>query len=112
MISGSVEGLVYRSESFEWVRLHAGDVFHVPPHAKHAWRNSGQTGAEMVLISTSTMGRFFQELGKPLRLGVPPAPPTRDELTRFMRLAERYGYWNGTAEENARVGITLPRLTP
>ena len=112
MISGSVEGLVDRTESFEWVGLHAGDVFHVPPHAKHAWRNTGQSGAEMVLISTSTMGRFFQELAKPLRFGVPPAPPTRDELTRFMRLAEQYGYWNATPEENARVGITLPPLTP
>jgi hypothetical protein len=30
----------------------------------------------MVLISTSTMGRFFQELGKRLRFGVPAAPPT------------------------------------
>ena len=109
MLSGSVEGLAYRTEDFEWLRLQPGDVFYVPPDAKHAWRNSGQTRAEMAVISTSKMGRFFQELGKPLRFGVPPAPPTRDELARFQTIAERYGYWNATPEENARVGIMMPR---
>jgi len=64
MNAGSVEGLVYRTEDFEWIRLHPGDVFHVPPDAKHAWRNKGQTRAEMTLISTSQMGRFFQELAR------------------------------------------------
>jgi quercetin dioxygenase-like cupin family protein len=106
MISGSVEGLVFRTENFEWVRLRPGDVFHVPPHAKHAWRNMGQTRAEMTLISTSKMGRFLQELGKPLRFGVPSPAPTPDDLARFQTIAERYGYWNATPEENARVGIT------
>jgi quercetin dioxygenase-like cupin family protein len=112
MLSGSVEGLVYRTEGFEWVRLRPGDVFHVPPYAKHAWRNTGQTRAEMTLISTSRMGRFLQELGKPVRFGVPPEPPTPDEIARFQAIAERYGYWNATPEDNARVGITMPQAAP
>jgi hypothetical protein len=111
VLSGSVEGLAYRTEDFEWLRLHPGDIFYVPPDPKHAWRNRGQTRAEMALISTSKMGRFFQELGKPLRFGVPSSPPTRDEIERFQKIAERYGYWNATPEENARVGITVPSLT-
>lgn len=107
MIAGSVEGLVYRAEHFDWVRLHPGDIFHVPPHAKHAWRNTGQTRATMTVISTSRMGRFFQEIGTPLHSGVP-SLSTGDRLTRFLTVAERYGHWNATPAENARVGISVP----
>jgi quercetin dioxygenase-like cupin family protein len=71
MISGSVEGLVYPGSDAEhtWVRLEPGDIFHVPGHAKHAWRNRASEPAVMLLISTSKIGRFFKELGTPARAG-------------------------------------------
>ena len=39
MISGTVEGLICRDHDFNWTRINAGDIFHVPGNAKHAWRN-------------------------------------------------------------------------
>ena len=105
MLSGIVDGLVVRHEDFEWTRITPGDVFHVPPHAKHAWRNPGRSAAAMIIVTTAKLGRFFQELGKPLKPGVPAAPPSPEEIQRFLRTSEKYGYWNATQEENARVGI-------
>ena len=36
-----------------------------------------------------------------------PQPVSPEELTRFLRVATAYGYWNATPEENAAVGIRL-----
>jgi quercetin dioxygenase-like cupin family protein len=108
LLSGTVEGLVCRQEDFEWLALHPDDVLHVPPNARHAWRNNGRAPATMLIISTATMGRFFQEVGMLRRPGAPPRVPSSDDLQRFMRTSARYGYWNATPEENAQVGIVVP----
>jgi quercetin dioxygenase-like cupin family protein len=108
MISGAVEGLVYTDEGHEWIRIGPGDIFHVPGNAKHGWRNHGRVPAVMLLISTSKIGRFFRELGKPDVPDAPPAAPSAQEIQRFQETSRRYGYWNATPEENARIGITLP----
>jgi hypothetical protein len=39
------------------------------------------------------------------------AGPTPDELARFVTAAARYSYNLGTAEDNAAVGIQLPKFT-
>jgi quercetin dioxygenase-like cupin family protein len=108
MVSGSVEGLIYRENDFQWVRIHPGDIFHVPGHAKHAWRNQSLERATMIIVSTSTMGQFFRELGKPATPDKPAAPPAPEEIERFLQTSKRYGYWNATPEENAQVGISVP----
>ncbi|MGH9308435.1 MAG: cupin domain-containing protein, partial [Vicinamibacterales bacterium] len=108
MMSGTVEGLIHREEDFEWVRIKPGDIFHVPGHAKHAWRNHSHDPATMIIVSTSRMGQFFQELGKPATPGMPAAPPAPEEIQRFLRTAERYGHWTATPEENAKVGLEVP----
>jgi hypothetical protein len=61
----------------------------------------------MFIVSTSKMARFFQELGVPVRPGETPNPPSPEALRHFQAISERYGYWNATPEENARVGIPL-----
>ena len=106
-ISGSVEGLVYSEEEQKWVRIGSGDIFHVPGHAKHAWRNDGDVPAVMLVISTSKIGRFFRELAT---AAVPDAPNTDlspEQILRFHEISRRYGYWNASPEENARVGINV-----
>ncbi|MNC84719.1 hypothetical protein D3C83_02800 [compost metagenome] len=62
----------------------------------------------MLIVSTAKMGRFFRELGSPAGAGALDAVPSAQDLRRFQELAARYGHWNGTPEDNARVGITLP----
>ena len=37
------------------------------------------------------------------------APPSPEAIERFLQTSARYGYWNATPDENAAVGLTLPR---
>jgi quercetin dioxygenase-like cupin family protein len=90
MTAGEIEGHL----GGEWSRLVAGDVRHVPGHARHAWQNVSRGPAEMYLVSTGTIARFFREIA---------AQPDA-----FLGISERYGYWNATPEENAEIGLTVP----
>jgi quercetin dioxygenase-like cupin family protein len=63
----------------DWIRLRAGDIFHVPGNEKHGFRNRSGEPAVMLIMSTVRMGRFFQEVA-----GAPPEA--------FVAVAERYGH--------------------
>jgi hypothetical protein len=69
----------------------------VPGNAKHAWRNASREPAVAIVVSTPRIGRFFREVA---------GPPSDAAIQRFLEVAERYGYWNATPEENAGVGLT------
>jgi hypothetical protein len=61
-------------------------------------------GAKIELVITTTrLGRFFQEIARPGAT----RPPTPDELDQFVTVATKYGYALGTSEQNAAVGISL-----
>jgi quercetin dioxygenase-like cupin family protein len=109
-IAGELEGLVESADGFNWVRIGPGDVFHVPGGAKHAFRNPSREPAVQIVVTTARLGRFFREIGTPVAPGSPTGgPPPAEAIQRFLETAERYGYWNATPEENAEVGLTLPR---
>ena len=99
--SGAFEGLVHSGDAFEWVPIGAGDVFHIPGGARHAFRNRSDAPAVMIIVSTARIGRFFREVS------TPPGPPPAAAIERFLETAERYGYWNATPEENAAVGLDM-----
>jgi len=80
MISGVVESLVVADKDFTWVSVGPGQTFHVPPNAKHGWRNAGPAPAVMIVISTSTMGRFFKDVGKPRAAGGRATAPSSSEI--------------------------------
>ena len=109
-ISGQVLGLAYRSDDdFEWVTVQTGDIFHVPSGAKHGFKNTRPEPAVMYIASTGRIGRFFREVGdRSTASESRSVPPSPEAVQRFLTVVKRYGYWNGTAEDNARVGITLP----
>jgi quercetin dioxygenase-like cupin family protein len=110
VVSGEAEALVEKANDLEWIRLGPGDVFEVPGHAKHAFRNTSRHPAVMIIVSTAKIGRFFQEIGTPIVSGAKTAGPPSEAIVRhFLQTAERYGYWNATPEENAQAGITLPQ---
>lgn len=102
-IAGQIEGLKESAGNFEWVPIGRGDVFHVPGGVKHAFRNQSDEPANIVIAAPRSIGRFFREIGTPD--APPPGPPSAKVIRRFMETSERYGYWNATPEENARVGI-------
>ena len=87
--------------------IRPGDVFHVPGGARHAFRNRTDAPAVMLAMSTAA-SPFFRDVGTPAARGAAPLPPSGETIRRFRDTARRYGYWNATPEENARLGLVLP----
>jgi hypothetical protein len=107
VLSGSVQVLSERREAFTWLDANPGDFVQVPSGAKHAFRNRDAHPTVQLITTTPKLGRFFLEVGRPVMPGAPLPPPTADEIGRFLTVAAKYGYWNGSSQENAEVGIAL-----
>lgn len=107
VLSGDVEVLSDEGGKAHWITAGPGDFIEVPSNAKHAFRNRSQHPVIQLIITTSKLGRFFQEVGRPVTLDEKVGTPSPDEIRRFLKIAERYGYWLATPEENAAVGISL-----
>lgn len=110
MLSGTAQTLIQRGEHLEWLDVGPGDFIHIPGGAKHAHRNVSTQPVVELVTTTPELGRFFQEIGQPVTVGVPQAPPTREQLLHFERMARKYHHWLASPEENAAVGLTLPWL--
>lgn len=107
ILAGSHQVLVDDGNGLHWRDASAGDYVRIPGDVPHAHRNVSDEPAVDLIITTPRMGRFFREIGRPV--GSP--PPTPQELDHFVDTAARYGYWLGTPEDNAAVGIMLSRTT-
>jgi quercetin dioxygenase-like cupin family protein len=107
ILSGAIQILTQQGHGFEWLDVKAGRLVHVPGGEKHSWRNISSEPAVGMIVTTSRLGRFFQEVGRPIAPGVPPSPPTPDDIQHFTRIAAKYHHWLGSATENAAVGISL-----
>jgi len=108
LLSGALEVLDYRGDSFEWLTVKPSEFVHISSPVKHAWRNNSSDPAVTLMTTTSKLGRFFQEIGRPANPGAPLSSPTPDDLQHLMRLAAKYEYWIGSAAENAAFGVSLP----
>jgi hypothetical protein len=84
-----------------------GDLIEVPSNAKHGFRNRSEQPVLQLIITTSKLGRFFQEIVRPVVPGGRISPPAPNEIEHFLETAGRYGYWLATPAENAAVGISL-----
>ena len=69
---------------------------------------SGEPLIELV-ITTARLGNWFEEAGTPAT-GTR-RPPTPDVLAHFLAVTRKFGYWVGSPEENAAVGIHLHEVT-
>ena len=101
VLEGIVEGYLGGS----WHRLCAGETLDVPPNEIHAWRNVSDRQVRMLIVTTSKMARFFDEIGRPVSRT--PAPLSPDALGHLLEVAKRYGYWLATPQENLAIGISL-----
>src|ERR1700724_1845730 len=86
----------------------AGDFLRIPGHVPHAHRNVSNEPAVELIITTARLGRFFQEIGRPVTDSL--APPTPPEFAHFIDVAVSYGYVLGSPGDNAAVGITVPEF--
>jgi quercetin dioxygenase-like cupin family protein len=108
VLSGSVQVFVQSADRLGWVDVAAGEFVHVPGGVRHAFRNMSDKPVVQLITTTSQLGRFFQEIARPLTPGAPPRPPTPDELQHLARVAARYKHWLGTPAENAAIGLPVP----
>ena len=105
VISGSVEVLSEKDRKTHWIFAGPGDFIEVPSGAKHGFRNRSEHPVVQLITTTSKLGRFFQEIGRPILQGAKGNPPSPDQLQHFVETSERYGYWLATPEENAAAGV-------
>jgi hypothetical protein len=94
-----------------WIEVSAGNLIEIPSNAKHGFRNRSEHSVIILVFTTSKHGRYFQEVGRPAAPEESIRPPTSNEIHHFVKTAERYGYWLATPEENASVGIRVPKFT-
>ena len=107
LFSGLVEGLEQQEDKFEWINMEAGDFCHMPQGVKHAWKNQSNEPAVAIIVTTPRLGRFFQEVGRPVAPDASPQTPSPADVQRFAEVATRYHHWLASPEENAAVGINL-----
>jgi quercetin dioxygenase-like cupin family protein len=108
VLSGKAQALIEEDGRREWRDVREGDFFHIPGSVLHAHRNPFQEPVVELIVTTPRLGRFFQEVGRPVASGAALTPPTVEEVERFTRAAARYGHRMPSAEENAAVGIEMP----
>lgn len=104
IVSGEVE--VYVDSA--WHTVKAGDFLEIPGDVQHGLRNQSSQPALIVMQTTVRLGRFFQEIGKPLSFEGDRMQPSPEEMAHLVLTAQRYNYWLATPEENAAIGIALP----
>ena len=107
VLEGAVEAFQFSDGSPRWMTVRAGDTVTIPGNTKHALRNSSPLPSTMVVVTTSKLYEFFQEVTKPLYPDQPPTPPTPEEIQKLLGTAARYGYWMGSPEENAAIGLKM-----
>lgn len=102
LISGEAQVLAPTDCGLQWKTLRPGDFIHIPSDVKHAWRNLSTNPAQVLCVTTPRLGRFLREVGQ--FVGV---AGTEGVLDKLKSLSESYGYWMGSPQENADVGIAL-----
>ena len=109
-LSGESEALVQTAAGLQWQTLRPGDFIHIPGGAKHAWRNSSGQIATALITCTPKLGSALEEMGLVANTnGTQFLLPAA--LQRLVEIGSCYGYWLGSPEENAAVGIELPNVT-
>ena len=107
VLEGSLEAYQFRNGNDGWASFGPGEIVSISGNTKHALRNSSPLPATVVLVTTSKLYSFFREASKPVDRGRAATPPTREEIQKVFATAARYGYWMGSPEENAAIGLSL-----
>jgi quercetin dioxygenase-like cupin family protein len=106
LLSGEAEALVQTESGLQWQTLRPGDFIHFPGRVKHAWRNPSSEPVSTLIICTPRLGRALEEMERlKNECGTPFA--SQAAFRRLLEICDRYGYWLGSPEENAAVGIKV-----
>jgi uncharacterized RmlC-like cupin family protein len=105
VVSGEVLVVKQGTHGYESIICRAGDHVRVPGSMPHGWRNVSSEPTVSLIVTTSMLGKFFLEAGRPIERASEPATP--DDFARLANVSAKHGYWNAAPEENAAVGIRL-----
>ena len=102
VLSGELEGWLDGA----WQTYRAGQAMDIPGGRAHALRPASRQDVTLLLVTTTRIGRFFQEIGRHADVGTTTAP-SQDRLAALVAASHRYGYWLGAPEDNAAAGLVL-----
>jgi len=105
VLEGTVEAFQSSNGTPRWATVGAGNPLTIPGNTKHALRNGSPLPATIVLVTTSKLYDFFHEVTKPFDPDQLATPPTPEEIQELSSAVARYGYWMGSPEENAAIGL-------
>ena len=103
MTAGQLQ--VFSENANAWIAVKSNQFVYIPGNEKHAWRNVSDEDATMLLITTAKMGSFFEEIGVTISGKGQPLAPSPERLQHFVETGIRFGYWLGSRDENASIGI-------
>jgi hypothetical protein len=83
----------YQDKEPYWLDVKAGESVVVPGNAPHAVRNASTSSVRMLMILDARVGRFFDEIGRPVTAGDQPPMPSEEWVHAFAAAAVRYVYW-------------------
>lgn len=107
VLNGSLEIFQAEDPSESWNTVTAGEVVSIPGNVGHALRNSSSSPVTVITVSKQDLYRFFRELARPFDPSRLPASSSREEIEQLLSVAEKYGYWLASPDENAAIGIPL-----
>ncbi len=107
VLEGTLQFLVYRDGEASWMDVHPGESVLVPSNARHAIRNTSAKPVRMLAVVGGKLGRFLMEIARQVNPDALPPLPSKEWSQSFISTAHRYGYWIGSPEENAAIGLTL-----
>ena len=107
VLEGTVEAFQSSDGTPRWTTVGPGDTVTIPGNTKHALRNGSPLPVTMVIVTTSKLYQFFHEVTKRFDPDQSATPPKPEGIQEVLRAAARYGYWMGSPEENAAIGLSL-----
>jgi len=108
VLEGSLE--VFRAENggrSGWTTVASGEVATIPGNVQHALRNTSSGPVTSVLVTKSGLYNFFRAIAKPFDPNQQPATPTPEAVQELLAASAKYGFWMGSPEENAAIGLHI-----
>ena len=70
----------------------AGTFANMPVGSLHSFKNETNSTAKMIIsVAPAGLEQMFFEIGQPIADGESPAPPTKEEIDKLLKVAPRYG---------------------
>lgn len=85
ILSGTMQIAKEQENRFDWIDVKKDDFIHIPGNVKHALRNQSDEPVSGIIITTAKLGKFFLEVGRPVKDENSLPPPTPDEIEHFTK---------------------------